>query len=230
LSSQLLLYVILIKFLLLSDTQLQPQRTCKKGPRKCRFNFPRPPAFSSFIAEPTNNDDQEHKKAKATFETLLSLLEHPPYPPLNCDQLLQKLNITETQYMHFYNILTQRPVIIYKRDPANAWVNPYNETLLLAWDGNIDIQPVLDAYSCIMYVISYISKAELELGILLKNVEADLRDGNLHPMHQLRSLGNVFLQNRDISVMEAIYRITSMPLKRSSREVIFLPSDPQSIR
>ena len=45
------------------------------------------------------------------------------------------------------------------------------------WQANMDIQFVLNAYSCIMYIASYIVKTERSMGELLKLVadEADLK-------------------------------------------------------
>lgn len=83
--------------------------------------------------------------------------------------------------------------MIFKRDLNECWINPYNKHLLLAWSGNMDIQHVLDAYSCIMYIVSYISKAEREIGDLLKRVQKEATEGHQEPIKQLRRLGNVYL-------------------------------------
>ena len=90
----------------------------------------------------------------------------------------------------------------------------------------MDIQYVLDPYACAMYMLSYITKAEREMGDLLRNAQREARDeGNEDAISQLRKLGTVYLQNREISVMGAIYLICSMPLKNSSRKVMFLQTD-----
>jgi hypothetical protein len=81
-----------------------------------------------------------------------------------------------------------------------------------------------------MYIVSYITKAERELGDLLKQVQTELREGNTDPSQQLRKLGNVFINNRDITIMEAIYRLTGLRLKNSSTQVIYIPSDPYAAR
>ena len=49
-----------------------------------------------------------------------------------------------------------------------------------------------------------------------RNAQREARDeGNEDAISQLRKLGTVYLQNREISVMGAIYLICSMPLKNS---------------
>ena len=39
---------------------------------------------------------------------------------------------------------------------------------------------------------------------------------------QLRRLGSVFLNHREVSAQEAVYRILSLPLKQLSRKVVFI--------
>ena len=46
---------------------------------------------------------------------------------------------------------------------------------MLAWQANMDIQFVLNAYACVMYVASYIMKTERSMGELLKRVAAEAR-------------------------------------------------------
>lgn len=44
----------------------------------------------------------------------------------------------------------------------------------------MDIQFVLDPFSCIVYVVSYISKAEREMGMLLKQTKIEANEGNMN--------------------------------------------------
>ncbi|KAJ8050356.1 hypothetical protein HOLleu_03530 [Holothuria leucospilota] len=88
----------------------------------------------------------------------------------------------------------------------------------------------LDAYSCIMYILSYISKAEREMGDLLKTAQQEARERNLNAMDELRKLGSHYLLHREVSVMESVYRVTGMHMKQCSRQAIFIPTDPDSER
>ena len=72
---------------------------------------------------------------------------------------------------------------------------------MLAWQANMDIQFVLNAYACIMYVASYIMKTERSMGELLKRVAAEARTDELRT--QLRKVGLAFLTHRDVSAQEA---------------------------
>ena len=44
----------------------------------------------------------------------------------------------------------------------------------------MDIQFVVDAYACIMYVASYMLKTEKAMGQLLKQISQEVRDEEFH--------------------------------------------------
>ena len=50
---------------------------------------------------------------------------------------------------------------------------------MLARQANHDIQYVLNAYACVMYVASYVMKTGKEMGVLLKQVVAEVRTDEL---------------------------------------------------
>ena len=79
----------------------------------------------------------------------------------------------------------------------------------------MDWQPVLDAYSCIMYILSYISKSEHAMSQLLEATLQEAKDDNLEVKEQLKKMGSSYLSHREISAQEAVYWALSMPLKAS---------------
>ena len=58
------------------------------------------------------------------------------------------------------------------------------------------------------------------MGELLKQVSKEC--GGEQIRTQLRRLGSVFLDHREVSAQEAVYRILSLPLKQMSRKIIFV--------
>jgi hypothetical protein len=42
----------------------------------------------------------------------------------------------------------------------------------------MDIQFVMDPYSCVAYILSYISEAEAEVGALITSAQKEAREGN----------------------------------------------------
>ena len=90
-----------------------------------------------------------------------------------------------------------------------------NPHLIRAWNGNMDIQYVMDPYSCVMYIVSYISKSEREIEDLLRNAQREASEGNDEAISQLRKLGSLYLHHREISVMGSIYFICGLPLLKA---------------
>ena len=54
-----------------------------------------------------------------------------------------------------------------KRTPCAQGVNCYSPDILRAWEANMDIQHIVNAYACVMYVVSYVLKAEKGMSNLL---------------------------------------------------------------
>ena len=118
-----------------------------------------------------------------------------------------------------------------KRQISEVWINHYSKPLLKCWNANMDIQYVVDAYACVVYIISYISKAEREMGLLLGNAHKEAsKEGNLSAKEALKKLGSVYLHHRDVCAQEAVYRLTNMHLKECSRKVMFIPTGDSSVR
>lgn len=87
----------------------------------------------------------------------------------------------------------------------------------------MDIPFVLNAYVCVMYVASYAMKTEKAMGALLKQVAAEVRTDELKV--QLRKIGSAFLNHREVSTQESVYRLLSLPLKQLSRAVVFVDTN-----
>ncbi|XP_014678447.1 PREDICTED: uncharacterized protein LOC106818239 [Priapulus caudatus] len=79
-------------------------------------------------------------------------------------------------------------------------------------------------------IASAFLKKESEEGALLKAAQKDAREGNEDAVKELRTIGQVYVTHREVSVMEAIWRGTGMKLKACSREIIWVPADEQSTR
>jgi len=65
---------------------------------------------------------------------------------------------------------------------------------------------------------------------LLRAACEEARDGSLTIKQQVRDIGNKFLNSVEISAQEAVYIALQLPMRRSSREVIFIPSSPPDER
>ena len=94
----------------------------------------------------------------------------------------------------------------------------------------MDIQFVLDMYECAMYIVSYISKAQRGMSDLLRTACEEATLGSSTVQQQVRDIGGKFLNSVEISAQEAVYVTLQLPMKCSSREVIFINTSPPSER
>jgi len=88
----------------------------------------------------------------------------------------------------------------------------------------MDIQYVLDTYSCIFHIMSDITKAEREMELLLNNAQKEAVNGNEDAKEAMKKLGGVHPHNREVGAQEAVCRVCIPRLKESSRKVQFVPT------
>ena len=100
--------------------------------------------------------------------------------------LLAKYDWTYDDYEWALRVVHTRPVIIHKREPNARWVNQYNEEMLRAWNANMDIQFVLDPYACAKYLMSYTTKPEREMSLLLEATHKECREGNMSVREEMK--------------------------------------------
>ena len=71
-----------------------------------------------------------------------------------------------------------------------------------------------------MYIASYIVNSERSICELLKQVSKESCADDIRA--QLRQLGSVFVDHREVS---AVHRILSLPLKQLGRKVVFVNTE-----
>ena len=98
-------------------------------------------------------------------------------------------------------------------DVYSQWTNSFNIHCLHTWQANMDLQYIIDPYSCTMYVTSYMMKSEKAMSELLLKVSKE--SGAEEVKTQMAKLGSTFLNHREVSAQEAAYRLLSLPLKRA---------------
>lgn len=71
------------------------------------------------------------------------------------------------------------------------------------------------------YIVSHISKDQRGLSNLLYEACKEARQKDSYIRQQVRRIGNQFLSHVEIGAQEAAYLVLQMPLRKSSREVVF---------
>ena len=196
---------------------------CKRHNR-CRFNFPHPPSPKTLIAKPVS-DQSAIDKAQGLLSKVHAVINDSQSNDIGLDEVLQRAEVTREEYMEALQVSKKGNVVVLKREPNECYINNYNGPVMLAWQANMDLQYVLNAYACVMYVASYIMKTDRAMGELLKRVCNEARSEELKS--QLKKVGSAFLTHRD---QEAVYRILSLPMKQLSRTVVFVDTNPKDER
>ncbi|XP_052276203.1 uncharacterized protein LOC127875286 isoform X2 [Dreissena polymorpha] len=205
-------------------------RTCKKNNKPiCRFNFPLPPMDETIILQPlqceVGEDEQKHKHSWDKISEFL----HKPKPEdhdLDFNQFLTLLNMNKEDYLKAVRSSLSSPRVFLKRSLSETRINNYNPILLKCWRANMDLQYVIDAYSCAMYIISYIAKSQRGMSNLLYHAAKEAREGNNDIRQQVKFIGNKFLNNVEISAQEAVFTLLQIPLYKATRDVIFINTSP----
>ena len=222
-------------------------KTCFKNSSSCRFHFPKPPVLKTFIAhaemeapeqnktdqqleENTSSKTEEHtasQKIKDVWK-IINSIENIEQCKMN--DIMQAANLTYGEFKESLEMASSKTSIYYKRNLTDLWVNNYNESLLRAWNANLDIQFVIDTYACVAYIISYISKSEAEIGALLMDAKKEAKEGNKDAAEAMKHIGQAYIQNREVSAQEAVYRVCGMHLKESSRKTVFVPTGKNPLK
>ena len=214
-----------LKELVLLLQQHKHSTYCKRN-KSCRFNFPKPPNSKTLIATP-DSDSDVIKSAHSVLAKVHKVLADG-HTDLSLNEILIRAKVSPNEYTEALEVSSKGCVVVLQRQPNEININNYNAPVTLAWQANTDIQFVLNAYACIMYVASYIMKTDRAMGVLLKQVAAEARTDELK--QQMRKVGSAFLTHREVSAQEAVYRILSIPMKQLSRSVIFVDTNPKSER
>jgi len=208
--------------------------TCRKNTSsKCRFNYQQPPMKQTLILYPLDEDTPEseiklHKDNWKSIKTYLDEIKDDEVIPF--DQVLLKLNITEENYLYAIRSSVNTPTIFLKRNHNEIRINNYNRACLSAWRANMDIQFVLDVYACAVYIVNYISRGQKGMSELLREACTEARQGNNTIKQQVRDIGSKFLNNVEISAQEAVYIVLQLPMRKASRQIIFINTSPPDER
>ncbi len=203
---------------------------CRRDGR-CRFGVPKPPSLRTLIAREATGEHakQDIEFACQTLSTVREVLDNKENPDdMTLEDVLEEANISLENYEKALSTTKSGESIILKRKPIEKRTNQYNPAIMKAWEANTDMQYITNAFACVMYIASYVLKPEKGMGELLKRAAKEMENADIQ--QQLRKLGSVFLTHREVSAQEAVYRANSMPLKKSSRKVIFINTDTKEDR
>ena len=198
-------------------------RTCRKGGKaQCRFGIPFPPMRETVILQPFDGEDRPvfEEYFKSVQKHLIDV------ECMTFDEFLNKIGLTESDYIKAVQTSIMSEKVFLKREPNENRINPYVNDILSVWKGNHDIQYILDAYACAMYIVSYINKSAKGMSTLMAEACKEARKGNQTLKQSVRHIGNKFLNAVEVSAQEAAYLILQQSMSLKSRGCDFIPTAP----
>ena len=197
-------------------------RTCrKKGKPICRFGFPLPPLPRMLLLYPLEEEVDKYKKKNTDLQKAMN--EYKDRIDMPFEEFLASIaKMDFDEYIRFIRSSLKAPKVFLKRNTNEMRVNLFNESILLAWKANLDIQIVLEPYGCASYIVGYISKSQRGMSAHLDAAAKEARKGNLDLKKQVRHIGNVFSNCVEVSAQEAVYLDLQMPLTKCTRDIVFI--------
>ena len=86
----------------------------------------------------------------------------------------------------------------------------------------MNLQFVTGVYVMLAYLTSYLCKPEHTMSELMKKASKELYGKDIKS--KMLSIGNTFLNNREVSVHEEIKRVLSLPMRHSNIDVLYVPT------
>ena len=249
-------------------------KSCRKYKNKdCRYSFGKFFTDHTIIAEPLpdNTPTEEVKdilhRRKCILDKVKNYIDlnlnpkknnihHPDKPEYKetkrIQEILNDLDITKQEYEWALSISTDSGFQIhFKRAPNSCFTNNYFSEGLLAWEANLDIQPVLDYYKAVSYMCAYLSKSEDESSDAMKHAASEALESGKTLLEKMKSISNAYRTHREMSVQEAVsivlpeiwlrktfpvvmFANSNLPDKRyrvcrSEEEIANMPSDSTDI-
>lgn len=94
----------------------------------------------------------------------------------------------------------------------------------------MNIQFILNPYTCIMYCLSYISKPEHEMSDFLKSVIREMSPDTTSEREEMKQIMQAYPKNREVSAQEAVARTCSLKLKSCTRYVTFIQTGDDGLK
>lgn len=143
-------------------------------------------------------------------------------------EILCKCNISEEEYVNILKISETGSKVILKRDPYDVRLNNYNNMITTLFRANMDLQYVVDSYSAITYVMSYVLKCENGMSDLMKQIAREYHTDGVKK--QMTEIVRTFNDKREVGLPEAVCRLNGTDLFRKSLSVIYVSPNLEAKR
>lgn len=198
--------------------------TCyKRGEKSCRFNIPYWPMDQTRVLLPLQADDGRRGQLKKRSTEMHDILETKTFDTLQ--QFLDECKCTYDYYLDVIRASISRPTVLVKRSMTELWTNTFNPWIANVLRSNMDLQFILEEYSCAAYVVEYVNKSNRGISSLhrdLVKLQEEFPDQDYNSL--LKKISIKMLNSVEMSAQEAAWYLLRQPMSEASRKVEFIPT------
>ena len=130
------------------------------------------------ILIPLSKEDGRREMLKKKYKQMRRSLENEDDEDFSdtLETFLQHHGVrSDEEYAEILRAGINLPTVLLRRTMAQKWINSFNPWVASVLNSNMDIQFVLDEYSCAMYVVDYVNKSDRGMSSLQRTLK-QLRD------------------------------------------------------
>lgn len=188
----------------------------------CRFDIPFLPMRRTKLIVPMNTTDGRRKEYKRHYKRYQKSLEENQFEDI--EDFFKFNGIHDDE---FYEAVLSagivRPRIFLKRHPSESHINNFNPFLLNVIGANMDIQYIVDEYSCATYVVEYVNKSDRGISDLQRRIiEIQEQNPEFDFSDITRKLSIDLLNCIEMSAQEAAWYLLHLAMSRGSVKVEYI--------
>lgn len=138
------------------------------------------------------------------------------------EAFLADCNCTYDYYLDMIRASIRRPTIMLKRSMTQLWTNSFNPWIAKILHSNMDLQFVLEEFSCAAYVVEYVNKTNRGISSLhreLIKLQEEHPDQDYNGL--LKKVSIKMLNSVEMSAQEGAWYLLRQPMSEASRKVLF---------
>lgn len=175
------------------------------------------------VLVPMPQSDKRRQTLQQNAKELRTSLHERRYAGM--DDFLKANVLTHDSYLDIVRSTSRRPTLLFRRNFDELMTNTFNPYIAGEVNSNIDIQFILDEYSCAEYVVEYVNKSARGMGNLRRELTTMMQE---HPEQdytdQLKALSIKLLNAVEMSAQEAAWYLLRQPMSETSRQVAYIPT------
>jgi exonuclease III len=211
---------------------------CKKKPGcDCRFCFPRPPMRRTRVLEPFTQEEfnkQERKKIEMNWHTihewLVKYAKGKDLRRVDFDGMLHELHMTHEEYILAVRAGLKRPEVLLERRVFELMTQNFMTHGVPLWPHNHDLQFILDAFACLVYICDYITKDADGITKIMEDIARKCKEQGVTASTRIRELGYSFINKKQICAQECVNFVLGESRNLCSRTDIFIQTCPEAER